>query len=94
MPVIITTRSKEMQRVDDVLTIANITVPEELRGKGFFTEMVRHVRESYPKKTVYVENTLDMRFADYLRRTGFEEVVNPYNGVSLDPPCWVKWPER
>ena len=56
-------------RYNHVIDIANVTA--DVPGKGAFTRMVDHLRETYPSFSLYVECVLTARFAKGLERLGF-----------------------
>lgn len=66
-----------------VLDIADVTVREDWRGRGIFTDFLDRVRDQYPALHLYVENVMEPRFQKHLERYGFA-VVEP----RLDPPCY------
>jgi len=64
-----------------VLTLANITVEKQMRGKGVFTTLVERLRREHPNLHLLVENT-HSRFGSYLLKIGFvlmsEEISKSY----------------
>lgn len=68
---------------EPVLDIADVTVREDWRGCGIFTDLLDRIRETYPTLHLYIENVLNGRLQKHLERYGFA-VVAP----RLDPPCY------
>ena len=64
---------------EHVIDIANVTA--DVPGKGVFTRLVSHLRDTYPSFSLYVECVLTARFAKGLERLGFV----PTNG---NPRCF------
>ena len=62
--------------VFNVLDIANIQARKP--GKGAFTKLIIHLRNTYPLLVLYVESIQNPRFADRLERMGFvyDKIVN------------------
>lgn len=56
------------------IDIANVTALKP--GNGAFTFLVRHIRERYPDRGIFVESVLNERFEGKLRAMGFE-CTNP-----------------
>lgn len=51
------------------LDIANIEAHKP--GKGAFTFLVRHIRQAYPARAIFVESVLSEQFDAKLRKMGF-----------------------
>jgi hypothetical protein len=62
-----------------VLDIANVTVYEEYRGQGVFTNLVTRLRKKYPDLHLFVENAIEDRFQKHLLKIGFLEVPGTIN---------------
>ncbi|MDD5371251.1 MAG: hypothetical protein PHQ40_19385, partial [Anaerolineaceae bacterium] len=59
------------------ITIANVQVaPSKKKGKGIFTRFLESVEElGY---TVYIENVLNPRLADFFNRRGYHKLVTEH----------------
>jgi N-acetylglutamate synthase-like GNAT family acetyltransferase len=70
----------------DTIDIASISVDEEKRGTGVFTEFLGRVEEL--GKTIFIENVLDTRFQDFFRERGYTVA----RGCDPDiPVCSFVW---
>lgn len=65
-----------LTQYDNVLDIANITVEENRRGQGVFTNLVTRLRKDYPDVHIYVESVLEIRLGRHLLKMGFLEVMH------------------
>lgn len=57
-----------------VLDIANVTVEDGHRGKGVFTRLLKRLRDTYPELPIHIENALNPRFQNHLRKLGLIEL--------------------
>lgn len=58
------------------LDISNVTVEEDYRGSGVFTDLLKRLRDKYPDMPIYVENPLENRFQNHLERLGLRRTVD------------------
>lgn len=65
-----------------VLDIASVSVEEEFRGQGIFTDLLTRIRKRHPALHIFVENVLTPRFGIFFQRSGFF-VMEP----RTDPAC-------
>ena len=81
-----------LDQISMCLDIANVTVFEEYRGKGIFTEWLTYAESmagvapltpilARRLRAVYVENILNPRFKDFLSHRGY--LPQPQNPESL-----------
>ena len=53
-----------------MLDIANITIPEKLRGRGWFSAFRRLAERVHPWQATYYESVLNPRLRNYFERAG------------------------
>lgn len=77
----LTGRQKQWSKT--VLVIANIVVPEELCGKGFFKQLISATMKLCADQdwVLQVENVLNPRLYDYLVRKGFDPQPHDYKSL-------------
>jgi len=51
-------------------------------GQGHFTRFLEQAKDLNPWDAIYIENVLNPRFAEHLRRSGWSEIPNQ------DAPCF------
>ena len=76
------TANRGIEKVSLVLDIASVSANHP--GSGAFSALLLRIKTDYPFYTIYVENVLQTRFADYLIRKGFI-VTNHHDPVT---PCF------
>ena len=66
--------------VTNTLDLANVTVNDEYRGKGYFTHLLRNIEKmaAYHQLTLYVENILEPRLASFLEREDYNKISYDY----------------
>jgi hypothetical protein len=64
--------SKRLLENQMIETIDLLTIEAQEPGNGAFTSLVAHLRKTYPKSAIFVENVLNDRFASKLLELGFK----------------------
>lgn len=65
------------QIMQNVIVLANITAHRP--GKGAFKKLIAKLRQNYPANPIYIENVLEPKFEDGLKRLGFEALSQEFD---------------
>jgi hypothetical protein len=69
----------------DAITFANISVSEDVRGKGIFSDILKRTEEKYPDKVLVIEEVNESSAA-LAKKNGFTvDSTNPNNWVKVPP---------
>jgi hypothetical protein len=69
----------------DAITFANISVSEDVRGKGIFSDIIKRTEERYPDKVLVIEEVNESSAA-LAKKNGFTvDSTNPNNWVKVPP---------